>query len=351
MRRGRRAWSYDHRRASGGHRRAPPLRRAASPESRGTPMTRPLPARRLRVRRRTAARDDHLRLVEAATTGWKTVAPNIQHTPGGGYRVRQRVGKKRITLGVFATFVEALAAQTGVTEGGAASPARPTVETWMPTWFDRREKSDVRSVDSERNRAKKHVYGTNSPASPSTRSAAPTFSRGSGSWKPSTSTTRDSESGGRGGRRRRTGRTGRRRSAEREGQHRRRRRRSVVSPAFIGRMVVINAELTKQLAHLRRKRPSGRRTDRRSRLRQVSGPHAHRATMRTLGELRRHDRAADALETKDTEQRYEEKSSECSGRVWARHGRELGRDSCSLQVCLAASGAACFQAAESESLV
>lgn len=73
--------------------------------------------------------------------------------------------------------------------------------------------------------------------------------------------------------------------------------------------------------------------------------------MRTLGELRRHDRAADALETKDTEQRYEEKSSECSGRVWARHGRELGRDSCSLQVCLAASGAACFQAAESESLV
>lgn len=105
----------------------------------------------------------HLRLVEPVpTTGWKTVAPNIQHTPGGGYRVRQRVGRKRITLGVFATFAEALAVQAASIEEvrSRGLSKRPTLETWMPTWFERREKSDVRSVDSERNRARKHVYGT-----------------------------------------------------------------------------------------------------------------------------------------------------------------------------------------------
>lgn len=98
-------------------------------------------------------------LVEPGTTGWTTVARNIQHTPSGGYRVRQRVGAKRITLGVFATLAEALAYQVAAVEIAVkhAAKGRPTLATWMPTYFERRQASGVRSVANERNRAAKHV--------------------------------------------------------------------------------------------------------------------------------------------------------------------------------------------------
>jgi integrase len=103
-----------------------------------------------------------LHLVEPAAVGWKTVAPNIQHTPGGGYRVRQRVGMKRFTVGVYPSLAAALARQAASVEAIEKHEAkgRPTLATWLPTWFEHREASDVRSVDGERGRARKHVLSS-----------------------------------------------------------------------------------------------------------------------------------------------------------------------------------------------
>jgi hypothetical protein len=119
-------------------------------------------------------RNAHVRLVvPASPAGWTTVATNIQHTPGGGYRVRQRVGKKRITVGVFSTLAEAVAIQTAALEAVQKQEAKghPTLKTWLPTWLERREASRLRSVDSERNREARH------PREPRTYPAARTSAR------------------------------------------------------------------------------------------------------------------------------------------------------------------------------
>jgi hypothetical protein len=103
----------------------------------------------------------HLQLVEPGFTGWKTVAPGIQVTPTGKYRVRLRVGTKRVTLGVFASLNEALSMQAAADENVASlASKRPTLATWLPTYFEHRVSSDVRSVRSERDRARKHIQGS-----------------------------------------------------------------------------------------------------------------------------------------------------------------------------------------------
>ena len=104
----------------------------------------------------------HLQLVEsAAVTGWKTVAPGIQATPTGKYRVRLRVSRKRVTLGVFASLQEALSMQAAADENVATlASKRPSLASWLPTYLDHRAAGDVRSVRSERDRARKHILSS-----------------------------------------------------------------------------------------------------------------------------------------------------------------------------------------------
>ena len=94
--------------------------------------------------------------------GWVTVAPGVQYIPTTGkYRARASApGGKRVSAGA-SSIEEAIALQAALEEKVATlgvSATEVTVRAWLDTWLDRRAAAGVRSVRSERDRAKKHIY-------------------------------------------------------------------------------------------------------------------------------------------------------------------------------------------------
>jgi integrase len=94
--------------------------------------------------------------------GWVTVAPGVQFVPTTGrYRARASApGGKRVSAGA-ATREEAIALQAALelklaTLGETATEV--SVRAWVTTWLDRRAAAGVRSVRSEKDRARKHLY-------------------------------------------------------------------------------------------------------------------------------------------------------------------------------------------------
>jgi integrase len=99
------------------------------------------------------------RTIEVVLDDWATVTPGIQRTPAGKFRVRLRTGKKRITIGVFASLAEAQRALAAAREELAKrkNKRRPTLGSWLVTWLDRRAAAGLRNIAVDRHRVAKHV--------------------------------------------------------------------------------------------------------------------------------------------------------------------------------------------------
>lgn len=100
--------------------------------------------------------------VKSTPGGWVTVARGVQFVPTTGrYRARASApGGKRVSAGA-SSIEEAIALQTALEQQvatlGETAP-EVSVRAWVTTWLDRRAAAGVRSVRSERDRAKKHLF-------------------------------------------------------------------------------------------------------------------------------------------------------------------------------------------------